>query len=377
MSFCASLIGVSPRSTALILALCASLATGCPPDAPAEAPTRVVAAEPPKSAEPEPMSAQALMAHVEYLASPELEGRLAGSAGERRAAEYIAERLEQLDLPPAGPRRSQVFSLAGVRGAGGDSSRNVLALLEATSPEAREEYVVIGAHYDHEGIVRGELYPGAEDNASGVAVVLEIARALRARRHELRRSIVFAFFGAEEIGLYGSRAFVRESPVPVDRIAAMVNLDMIGRPLMDHPGLALPKMAMGVRSHDSVGAIGTRTRPRLRALVAGACEEQDLTVYGPEEFSEPLASIIEALAKNRADHSSFEEAGIPAVFFSAGESEDYHRPTDVPDALDPDLMRRRALAIATTVIELSKAPWADIRASTPELSTGARQPAEH
>jgi len=366
---------VQPRSSALLLALLSLLPTAlaCGASALPETQLRAVTSSQP-DAEPTPMSTEALMAHVEYLAAPELEGRRAGSRGERRAAQYITEQLERWGLPPVGSRRSHAFSLEGARGAGGDASQNVYALVEPTSADALREVVVLGAHFDHVGIVRGELYPGAEDNASGVAVTLEVARALLARRAELRRSVVFAFFGAEEIGLHGSRAFIREPPVPLDRIAAMVNLDMIGRPLVDHPALAWPKLVMGIRSYDSVGVIGVRSRPHLRALVVRACRAQDLTVVGPGRFSERVAQFIEATAQGRADHTSFEEAGIPAVFFSSGESVDYHRPTDVPAELAPELMRRRALAIADTIVELTKTPWGSIRA-TAEPAAEAVDPA--
>jgi hypothetical protein len=232
-------------------------------------------------------------------------------------------------------------------------SLNIHATLEGSRPDT---VVVIGAHLDHLGRRGGAIYPGAEDNASGVAVVLGIARALATRQGELSRSVLFVFFGAEEIGMEGSSAFVHEPPVSRDRIAAMINVDMIARPLVDIPLLGPVKMPLGIDDRRAVGLIGARAYPALRALADAACQAEGVEALGPEDLPDRLEREVERQAAGRGDSVSFEQAGIPALFFGSGESSDYHQPTDTPDKLSPDVMERRARAILRVALGLSRAP---------------------
>jgi hypothetical protein len=288
-----------------------------------------------------PDGEEALMRHVEVLADPGLEGRAAGSDGEARAADYVAAELQRAGLAP----RRQPVPLAD------GASVNVYALLPGTgAPD--DGVVVVGAHLDH----LGPGFPGAEDDASGVAVVLELARALAARRGELGRSVLFAFFGAEERGLLGSAAFVRAPPVPRARLAVMVNLDMIGRPLVDQPLLAAARPALGIDGARAVGLLGARRRPALRALVDEACATAGVVAVAPQDLPPAVDREVSRQSEGRGDSASFEAAGVPALFFSSGESSDYHRPSDTPDRLRPDVMARRARALAAVVLAASRAP---------------------
>ncbi len=134
-------------------------------------------------------------------------------------------------------------------------------------------------HIDHLGKTEdGRYFPGANDNASGVAVVLEVARALKRRSRELRRPIVVVFFGAEEIGLIGSQRFVSEGPLDNSQIVAMVNVDMIGRPLMDQSKLAILKGLLKIDSKNSVGVVGTMERPFFVKTVEEAGRHQTFRV---------------------------------------------------------------------------------------------------
>ncbi len=190
-------------------------------------------------------------------------------------------------------------------------SRNVIGLIRGTGPQA-DEYVVVGAHYDHLGLraVRSffgptgdgkeEIHNGADDNASGTAGLIELGRAL-ARAGDLNRSLLLIAFTGEELGLLGSAHFVDHPTVPLDRIAAMVNLDMIGRMPDD-------------RQRVSVYGVGT-----------GA---------GLEDLVHNCASIVglevdaQAPVSEQSDEASFYERGIPTVFFFTGLHVDYHQPTD-------------------------------------------------
>ena len=165
-------------------------------------------------------SVATLVEHVTFLSSPELEGRDSGSEGERKAGEYIARQFRCAGFETS----FQEFGGHGFKG------RNVIGVFPGTE---LEEAVVIGAHYDHLGLAEmkemtrgtpGKIHPGADDNASGTAVVLEMAK--RFGRQPARRSIVLIAFSGEEYGLFGSAHYVRN---PVRPAVAMINLDMVGR----------------------------------------------------------------------------------------------------------------------------------------------------
>ncbi|MBI4955004.1 MAG: M20/M25/M40 family metallo-hydrolase, partial [Myxococcales bacterium] len=294
-------------------------------------------------------SAEAILAHVRRLAGPELAGRKAGSAGEAQARAYVAAELDRAGI--AAPPSGRSFELAPVGGweVVPGTSGNVYGLVRGRRKDA---YVVLGAHLDHLGLVDGVLYPGAEDNASGVAVVLEVGRALQAHAAELEQSVVVALFGAEEIGMLGSQAYVREPPVPLAETTVMVNVDMIGRPLADQAGVSFALVPFGIDPDEAVGVIGTEGRPALRAVVDEACRGAGIRPVAPEDFPAFIRDALNRVAKGRGDNASFERVGIPSVFFSSGESDDYHEPTDTPDRLDGAILAARAEAIYRAVVGL-------------------------
>ena len=296
----------------------------------------VLAAAP--ASEP-PLSAAALMRHVTFLADDRLAGREAGSAGEAEAARYVAAELARAGLEP----QSQKVPL------GLEASVNVHALLAGRDTR---HVIVVGAHIDH----LGPGYPGAEDDASGVAVVLELARALSARRGELGRSVLFVLFGGEERNFVGSSTFVDTPPVPLATMAAMVNIDMIARPLVDQPVLAVPKIAFGLAGRRPVGLVGARERPGLRAVVDAACARAGVVAVAPEDLPGPADVEVSRQSAGRSDSAPFEAAKIPTLFFGSGESADYHKQSDRIARLDPEIMRRRAEALLGVVLALSNAP---------------------
>ena len=301
------------------------------------------------------ISAEAIRRHVDYLASPELSGRAAGTSGERRAAEYIAAELERQGVAaPPSAERFQSFPFGRGPDGAPRESRNVLGWIPGAKTVGTGEVIVLGAHFDHLGEVRGALHPGADDNAGGVAAVLEIAAALARKPTPAARSIVVVFFGAEEIGLIGSRYFVAFPPIDRDRIVAMVNIDMLGRPLVDQAVLAPLKKLFGIDDASALGVVGTRGRPFFAEVVESACATVNLRPFGTQNI--PLLSVVvENLAKNRSDHAPFERVGIPTIFFGSGESDDYHGPGDTPDKVRVDLVARRSRAIYATVLALAGA----------------------
>jgi hypothetical protein len=188
---------------------------------------------------------------------------------------------------------------------------NVVGVIEGNDPKLRREYIVIGAHYDHLGHGgesslapnSSEVHHGADDNASGTAGMLELARIFSAQRGQLRRSVIFIAFSAEESGLIGSKAYVNNPAAPLGETVAMINLDMIGR-------LKENKLTIG----------GIGTSPEFRKLVESL--NNGFTLQLSEDGFGP------------SDHSSFYAKQIPVFFFYSGVHDDYHKPSDTANKIN-------------------------------------------
>src|SRR5919205_403655 len=186
-----------PRAAALSLALLVSCAKG--PD------TRRATELPP----PAPSVEQQLFRAVQVLSADSMEGRKTGTEGSARARRYIEGEFKRLGLLPFGASYGQPFAFAGGRDSTTYHGTNIVGYLKGTAHP--DKYIVLSAHYDHLGVINGEIYHGADDNASGVAALLVLAQELGKERPE--SSIIFAAFDAEEFGEQGARAFVRVPPV--------------------------------------------------------------------------------------------------------------------------------------------------------------------
>jgi hypothetical protein len=249
-----------------------------------------------------------LRAEVAALCAPEMAGR--SGEGGRKAAEHLAESFRGLGLEPLFDGR--YFQTIPDANGSGELGRNVGAFLRGSEPSLRDEWVVVSAHFDHLGERNGVTYPGADDNASGVAMMLEVARALVGSPDRPRRSMMFLGFDLEEHGLYGSRYFVEHPPVPIGRIALFLTADMLGR-------------SLGGVCDRYVFVFGTEHAPGLRPWVAEASRGRDLTVG-------LLGSDITIV--DRSDYGPFRARKVPYLFFSTGENPCYHSPRDVPETLD-------------------------------------------
>ena len=275
---------------------------------------RSVEAQPePKTAERNPRVAAApdegrMRSEVAMLASPEYGGRR-GEGGRKTAAHLVAQ-FQALGLEPLfnGVYEQPIPGAAG----GPDQGRNVGARLVGTDPLHRDEWIILSAHYDHLGVRGGVLYPGADDNASGVAMMLEVARALVQAPERPRRSLMLIGFDLEEIGLFGSRYFVEHPPVPLDQVKLFVTADMIGR-------------ALGGVCTANVFVMGTEHAPELRPWIETSARAEPLVVG-------LLGSDL--LVLNRSDCGPFRARGVPYLFFSTGENPCYHSPEDTADTLD-------------------------------------------
>lgn len=239
---------------------------------------------------------------VSFLAAPSLEGREAGTPAAQQAAQWLAEQVRQLGLAPAGTD-GDFFQRFG------QGMVNVIALLPGCDPELADQVIVLGAHFDHIGYGRrreGEprIYPGADDNASGVAGVLELAEACTLV--PLKRSVLIAFWDGEEKGLLGSKHWAQSPTIPRDRLVAAINLDMIGR-----------------LRENTLHLVGVRSGLNWRRLFV-LQNSGELRL----EFSWNL--------KPDSDHVTFFDVGVPSVMFHTGLHEDYHRPTDTADRINCD-----------------------------------------
>lgn len=274
----------------------------------------------------EGLTQSALMATVQTLAADDMAGRDNLTAGGEKARNWIITQLEAIGLEPAGQSGwSQPFA-QGV---------NLAARLPGSDPALAHEVLVIGAHYDHLGQVgvksgaggaprclenkaspSDTICNGALDNASGVATVLAIARALKQADLPLRRSVLFLFFDAEEDGLLGSTWFVEQQPlVPIAQVVAMFSVDMVGGALFE--------------GEPSNFAVDIEFSEGLRDKLADASKRLGF-------FTWPVSSFFVGQDDGgRSDHYPFRKAGVPSLFFSCGAPPSYHTPLDEPKLLQP------------------------------------------
>ncbi len=271
---------------------------------------------------------QSLRTHVEILAHDSLEGRGLGTDGAGRAREYIVNQFRDAGIQPLGADYLLPFSfrqhLAWIK------AYNIAGVVEGSDPERKDEYIILGAHYDHLGYeLKNEervVFPGADDNASGVASIIELGRYFAQNPHLLKRSLIIVAFDAEESGLIGSEYFVNNSPVPLESIKVMFSMDMVGM-YEANQGVELKNMA---------------------SLEGG--------VRLAEEVADQQSIQISKTAQNiqrRTDSAPFERKGIPAIHVFTGTNSPYHKPGDTYDLLDYEGMYKINSLMKELVAELS------------------------
>ncbi|MDH3718432.1 MAG: M20/M25/M40 family metallo-hydrolase, partial [Planctomycetota bacterium] len=286
---------------------------------------------------PPDFSREALMAHVTWLSAPEREGRGLGSRGLDDAAKYITRHMAAAGLTPGGAEGSwlQPFTVAKGPQDGPVEAVNVVGVLPGKRADWRDQSVIVSAHYDHLGRGwpdvhsgdEGKLHPGADDNASGVAVLLEMARHFAAQGGGSRNLVVVAF-SAEECGRHGSRYYVDHPRFPLDGIRAVINLDTVGR-LFD----------------GKLTVLGTATAREWPHIFRGCGYVTGIDIQDV------------AQAASGSDQMSFIEKGIPAVQIFTGAHQDYHRPSDTADKVDPaGLVKVAAFATEAVAYLLEREP---------------------
>ena len=246
------------------------------------------------------VDADRVVEDLRFLSSPSLQGRAAGSPGNLEARAYIQRELKEAGVRSFPGGWLQNFQL----GQQNATAANVIGYVQGSSRS--DQHIVVTAHYDHLGTRGGSIYPGADDNASGTAALLEIARHFAGNPPE--SSIIFAALDAEELGLRGAHTFVRSPPVPRESIVLNVNMDMVGR-----------------NEQNELFASGTSHYPFLIPLVEEVGERSDITIRMGHD--RPIPSPSDDWT-DQSDHGAFHQAGIPFLYFGVEDHSDYHQPTD-------------------------------------------------
>ncbi|MAO47582.1 MAG: peptidase M28 [Aequorivita sp.] len=280
---------------------------------------------------------------VAILANDSLNGRKTGSDGEQKAADYIAKRFEDLGLQPKGsegffqkftykasknPHQEAEFTAENNEST--KTGQNVIAYLDNKA----ENTVVIGAHYDHLGMGgEGSLYRegeaihnGADDNASGVAMMLHLADSLQKKRSPKNNNYLFIAFSGEEEGLLGSNYFVKNPTINTKKVTYMLNMDMVGR----------------LNSENTLAVYGVGTSPILKQAVNANAGE--LKIAENESGVGP------------SDHTSFYLADIPVLHFFTGQHEDYHKPSDDTEKVNFEGMKIVSNYIFSIIKDLDNQP---------------------
>ena len=318
-----------------------------------------------------PLSAQKQISEmreaVEYLASQELGGRFPESKGDTLASTYIVSQLRSLKLKPVIKAKKEkafyqdfTFSKKDVvtETTNEYTTHNIIAVLPGNDKQLKHEYIVVGSHYDHLGMGgQGSgsrrpdtvaVHPGADDNASSDAVVLQLAKHFK--KVGSKRSIIFMFFGAEEQGLIGSKNFIewmkhddsqrKNLPIDIKGIVAMVNLDMVGR-----------------MRDNALSVSGTGTSSGFKALAEQVAEQTNLHIsctpdgYGP------------------SDQASFVAADIPVLYLTTGGHMEYHTPADKPATLNYEGMQQTLEYAQELIAQVTSMPQAPDFINVPGSST--------
>lgn len=283
-------------------------------------------------------TADDLMASVQTLAAADMQGRQTGTPGNAKAREWISSRFNEAGLAPVAGRSDFAWPFTFARPVMGGQGQgvkvegvNLVGLCRGTGA-ADNGALVISAHYDHLGVQGNVTYHGADDNASGVAVLLALAR--QCRQAPWAHDAIFVAFDAEEMGLQGARAFISALPLPKDRtLAVNVNLDMVARG--DTGELYIAGVSHRPMLKPILEPVASRSRVKVRFGHDSGGGREDWTT--------------------QSDHGVFHENHIPFVYFGVEDHPDYHKPTDTADKINPAFFFQAALTILDAVTALDRA----------------------
>jgi Zn-dependent M28 family amino/carboxypeptidase len=269
-----------------------------------------------------------LITDLKYLSSDELEGRKTGSSGSTKAREFIINDLKANKIEAFVPEYIQQFSFTQTFGMVETvKASNILAVIPGFSTDA----IVLSAHYDHVGVNNKEVYNGADDNASGVAAVLAIAKELK--KASPKHTIIVAFFDAEERGLKGSAHFVNTFDLQKQKIIANINLDMVSR-----------------GSNNRLIASGGFHYPHIKAILQNVKTPEGITLeFG---YDDPILKRNDWTSQS--DQYNFHLKKIPFVYFGVEDHPDYHKPTDDFEKVNQGFYKNSVETILQCVKALDK-----------------------
>ena len=254
-----------------------------------------------------------LLEDVRILSADDMQGRDTGSEGGARARAYIVSRLEALGVEPSPMGREQPFSAPGRTREGVKTfdGVNILGQIQGTRTG---RWIVVSAHYDHVGVNDGQIFNGADDNASGVATMLELAKRLKAQGPE--HNVLFVAFDGEERGLIGARHFVEAPPFPLESISLNLNFDMTARAETDN----------------HLWVTGTYQHPELRPILATVPASGAISLAFGKDTPQDLE---EDNWVDASDQGAFHDAGVRFLYMGVDYHPDYHRPTDDFEKITP------------------------------------------
>jgi Zn-dependent M28 family amino/carboxypeptidase len=276
---------------------------------------------------PAGLDSASLIQDLAYLSSEALGGREVGTPGNALARTYIVNRFDSLQLRKPDSGRLQPFGL-GTKSTD-PKGNNILAIIPGTT--YADQYYVISAHYDHLGTKDGKIFYGADDNASGSACLLALARYFK--QHPPKHSLILASFDAEEDGLVGSNYFVRHLPIDSSKVLLNVNMDMVSR-----------------NDKNEIYASGTYHYPFLKKYVDSIKPFTPVKVL----FGHDAPTDGHDDWTNQSDHYPFHKAKIPYLYFGVEDHPDYHKPTDTFDKVDKHFYYQVCNMIRETIVVLDR-----------------------
>lgn len=250
----------------------------------------------------------ALLENLKILSADDMEGRLVGTKGSAKARQFIIEKFKALNVKTINGDYEQDFSFK--HNSKDYKAKNVLGLVKGT--KYPKSYIVVSAHYDHEGIKDGKIYNGADDDASGTSALFAFAEYLE--ENPPKHSVILAAFDAEEFGLLGAKHFVKSDLINMKKVIANVNMDMISR-----------------SDINTLWVVGPRYYKHLKAIIPNSSSASNFRVEIGHEGLDDKANWT-----NSSDHAPFHNKGIPFLFFTVDDHEDYHKPTDDFENIQPD-----------------------------------------
>lgn len=308
--------------------LCAVLSLLVALTTPAPAGARQTATAPPPARDL--VAGRALLQTIVALTEPGMDGRATGTEGNAKARAWILARLKALQLSPATPAGFEMSFQFESKAGASMSGVNLVARCEGRRPDAPA--IVVSAHYDHLGIRNGQTFHGADDNASGVALLLHIAE--RCRSTPFEHPLLLAFFDAEEQGLRGARAFVEAPPIDKDKLALDINFDMVSR-----------------SDKGEIYLAGPGRWPKLAGVLTPLATGAPVTL----KFGHDTGGGQDDWTA-QSDHGAFHAAGIPFVYFGVEDHADYHKPTDTAEKIRPQFLDGVATVVLRALEALDRAP---------------------